>query len=55
MRLEIHDARARLIRSGYHVVCMGRAMCAYRSGVNVAIYINNGTVPVEPVEELGRA
>jgi len=55
MRLEIHEARTRLIRSGYHVVCMGRCLCAYRPGVNVAVYINNGTVPMEPIEELERA
>ncbi|MFG1388857.1 hypothetical protein [Xanthobacter versatilis] len=55
MRLEIHEARSRLILAGYRVVCMGKAMCVYRPGVNVAIYINNGTVPVEPVEELERA
>ncbi|MFG1284431.1 hypothetical protein [Xanthobacter autotrophicus] len=55
MRLEIHDARARLIRSGYRVVRMGRCLCVYKTGVNVAIYINNGSVPEEPVVELESA
>ena len=53
-RLEIHEARFRLIRAGYHVVQMNRCLCAYKRGVSVAIYVNNGTVPVEPVKELER-
>lgn len=51
-RLEIHEARSRLIRAGYHVVQMNRCLCAYRRGISVALYINNGTVPVEAVSAL---